>query len=485
MTYNNKNTYNLLICNKENGNTMKRIAAIILAFAMAVSLMPDAMAEEAVEDQYESGRFTDVEPGSALEENIKTACDLGLMQGKTDDMFGPADSLTCTAALIIACRVNSRILTGKDTIEQDYTGETRTELYRAYAADHGIFCEINSFTGFVTRAEFAAMLQSALPADKLTEKNTVEDGAIPDVAMEDQYSAAIYTLYRAGVLTGGNEYGTFSPNALITRRAACAIASRMADSTLRRELTLNEETKAAYEAHLERLAAEKAEQERLNAAIAMVRTINVEATVLYDTNIYSTLSLGGYVGRVKAGTTVIYDNYSGTYAARIRTPDGVKGWVPYSAIRISTRNFVSQYDFTTEQKEGFVNRQGYKSKTDYLIWVSLATQQVVVYQGAQGNWKEIRTFDCCSGKNSTPTIAGVFEIYYKQNAWDFGSYYVATVVGFNGGHAFHTRTYVKGTGGLLDPTIGSPASHGCIRMYDADVAWVSNNMPFGTTVVVY
>ena len=469
---------------------MKRIAAIIAAFALAVSLMPGAMAAEAGEEQYESGRFTDVEPGSALEENIKTAYDLGLMQGKTDDMFGPADSLTRTAALIIACRVNSRVLTGKDTIEQDYTGQTRLELYHAYAADHGIFCDVASFTGFVTRAEFAAMLQSALPADKLPAKNTIEDGSIPDVAMDDQYADAIYALYRAGVLTGGDEYGTFSPNAPITRRAACAIASRMADSTLRRELTLSEETKAAYEACLEqraaeKAAAEKAEQERLDAAIAMVRTINVEATVLYDTNIYSTLSLGGCIGRVKAGTTVIYDNYFGTYAARILTPDGVKGWVPYSAIRISTRSFVSQYDFTTEQKEGFVNRQGYKSKTDYLIWVSLATQQVVVYQGAQGNWKELRSFDCCSGKNSTPTIAGVFEIYYKQNAWDFGSYYVATVVGFNGGHAFHTRTYVKGTGALLDPTIGSPASHGCIRMYDADVAWISNNMPFGTTVVVY
>ena len=56
---------------------------------------------------------------------------------------------------------------------------------------------------------------------------------------------------------------------------------------------------------------------------------------------------------------------------------------------------------------------------------------------------------------------------------------------FNGGHAFHTRTYIKGTSYLLDPTIGHPASQGCVRMYDADVNWLWDNMPFGTTVVVY
>lgn len=469
---------------------MKRIAAFILAITLAAALMPGALAAEAGEDQYESGRFSDVAPDSAMEENIRTAYDLGLIKGKTETEFGPADPLTRTAALIIACRVNSRVLTGTDTIEENYAGQTKLELYRAYAADHGISCEMESFSGTVTRAEFALMLESALPKEKLPEKNTVEDGAIPDVALDAPYADAVYALYRAGVLTGSDEYGSFSPDAAITRRAACAIASRMADASLRREVTLNEETKAAYEAYqvqlaAEKAAAEKAEQERLDAAIAMVRTMNIEATVLYDTNIYSTLGLGGYVGRVKAGTTVVYDNYSGTYSARIRTPDGVKGWVPYGAIRISTKNFVSQYNFTTEQKEGFVNRQGYTSKTDYLIWVSLATQQVVVYQGSAGNWKELHSFECCSGKNTTPTIAGVFEIYYKQNAWDFGSYYVNTVVGFNGGHAFHTRTYVKGTGGLLDPTIGSTASHGCVRMYDEDVAWISKNMPFGTTVVVY
>ena len=37
----------------------------------------------------------------------------------------------------------------------------------------------------------------------------------------------------------------------------------------------------------------------------------------------------------------------------------------------------------------------------------------------------------------------------------------------------------------MDASIGYPISHGCVRMYDEDVAYIYNNIPVGTTVVVF
>ena len=216
-----------------------------------------------------------------------------------------------------------------------------------------------------------------------------------------------------------------------------------------------------------------------------VRTIDVEATVLWNTSLYSYSDLSGWIANVPAGTQVVYINYVGQQTAKIRLPSGQTGWVPWNSIRISTEDFSQSADYSELVKENFVNSIGYESTTDMLVWLSLKTQRVNVFEGSQGSWNLIKTFPCASGKNTTPTIGGVFKYQYRQNYWDFGTYYVNRPMIFNGGHAFHTRTYIKGTSSLLDPTIGHPASQGCVRMYDADVDWLWDNMPFGTTVVVY
>ena len=216
-----------------------------------------------------------------------------------------------------------------------------------------------------------------------------------------------------------------------------------------------------------------------------VRTLEVEAVVLRDTGLYSSMYLSGRIGTVPAGTTATYINYSGRSAAKLLLDDGTTGWVRWSDVSISGKDYVQYTDYDTVTKENFVNIHGYASETELLVWVSLLTQKVNVFTGGQGNWQLLHTFPCTTGKNTTPTISGVFRYQYRQNYWDFGSYYVNRPMIFNGGHAFHTRTYIKGTTSLLDPTMGSTASQGCVRMLDADVDWLWDHMPFGTTVVVF
>ena len=82
---------------------------------------------------------------------------------------------------------------------------------------------------------------SAFPDEALKAINTVEDEAIPDVNVRTTYADAIYRLYRAGILNGSDAKGTFYPTTYITRGAACAIATRMCDESLRKSVNLTKQ----------------------------------------------------------------------------------------------------------------------------------------------------------------------------------------------------------------------------------------------------
>lgn len=215
-----------------------------------------------------------------------------------------------------------------------------------------------------------------------------------------------------------------------------------------------------------------------------VRTINIEATTRRATTLYSSSKLTGKLGTVAAGVTGIYSAYAGTTAGWFTLPDGRTAWVPLGDLQISTKNYVRATDYTQVEKENYVNIKGYDSTTQYLVWVCRLTQTVNVFTGSCRDWTLLHVFPCSTGKNSTPTIPGVFRYQYRMNKWDFDYYYVLRPMIFNGEHAFHTRTY-RTTGGLLAPTIGKPVSNGCVRLYDDAVDWLWNNLPYETTVVVY
>ena len=141
-------------------------------------------------------------------------------------------------------------------------------------------------------------------------------------------------------------------------------------------------------------------------------------------------------------------------------------------------------NYSKEVKLAFVNGKGYSSKTDYLIWISHYTQQVTIYKGSKKNWKIIRTFDCATGTASNHSPIGVYKITYKEPGWFYTSTKELYVTHFAGRNSFHTRP-LWNSGAVQNPTIGKPASHGCIRCYNEDAKYIYDNMPVGTTVVSY
>ena len=188
---------------------------------------------------YTEGQYSDVPSTHTFSENAKAAYEFDIMQGY-GSTFGVGNNITRLASIIIACRLNCIYFSGVNNIDATYSGTTQ-QRYMAYAKDYGIFCNFDDVSKNATRAEFAAILASAFPDEALKAINTVEDEAIPDVNVRTTYADAIYRLYRAGILNGSDAKGTFYPTTYITRGAACAIATRMCDESLRKSVNLTKQ----------------------------------------------------------------------------------------------------------------------------------------------------------------------------------------------------------------------------------------------------
>lgn len=204
--------------------------------------------------------------------------------------------------------------------------------------------------------------------------------------------------------------------------------------------------------------------------------------------ILSYTTADGRAQSVTASKTITLKNYDYLYYHGISSEQVLKT-VTSGYAGNYTLAWAQSHDYSKEVKTAWVNLKGYSSNTKYLVWVNLTYQRVNIFEGSQGNWKLIRTCLCGAGKSSTPTIRGVFTTSYKQTAWNYGSYYCGPIVRFNGssGYAFHSRLeyWPMNSDRYYDARIGFPISHGCLRMYNDDIWFMYNNIPNGTTVVVY
>ncbi len=188
---------------------------------------------------YFPGQFSDVPADQWYTDPVASAFELSLMKGTGDHTFDPYGNVTLAQAITMAARIHSIYTTGKESFVQ--TG-TWYQVYLDYAYENGIIsyaCYNADVNNNATRAMFAEIFARALPDDGLYPINSISDDAIPDVKMSAGYAQHVYKLYRAGILTGGDAMGTFSPNTCITRAEAAAIVSRMAESSSRKEFSLN------------------------------------------------------------------------------------------------------------------------------------------------------------------------------------------------------------------------------------------------------
>ncbi|MCF2555875.1 L,D-transpeptidase, partial [Faecalicatena contorta] len=127
---------------------------------------------------------------------------------------------------------------------------------------------------------------------------------------------------------------------------------------------------------------------------------------------------------------------------------------------------------------------GYSSITPYLILVDRASHKVGIFKGNQGNWTNVKFWDCANGAPSTPTVSGVFTVGIKGYYFDSGAARCYWYTQFHGNYLFHSVLYNK-NGTLRDGRVGMALSHGCVRLQIDNAKWIYDNIPKGTKVIVY
>ena len=176
--------------------------------------------------------FEDVPRDAWYYGSVKDAHRLGLIDGMTDTTFVPKGEMTLAQAITLAARMHSAATTGRKL----ENGEPWYQTYVDYCVEKGIIPEAPDAAALnapVTRAQYAEIFAKALPASMLPAVNDIPDDSIPDVKMTHKNAAAIYTLYRAGILDGRDDAGRFDPEETITRAEIAAILVRMMDTTAR------------------------------------------------------------------------------------------------------------------------------------------------------------------------------------------------------------------------------------------------------------
>lgn len=228
----------------------KRVLALLLALSL---LTLPALAKENSMDNFirggnglaYTGQFSDLTADNPFYKNVSALYEYGLSVGKADGTFGLKDNLTVSQAVIFAGRIRSLYRTGSaeaGPAAYAAAGQAVCEPYLAYLKAEGLLGdELDSvlFTP-ATRAQMAHVLANVLPDNALPAMNHdlvtqayATRRFIPDVTEYTPWYQDILKLYRCGISQGSDASGSFDPDAPITRGAAAAMLTRLADPALR------------------------------------------------------------------------------------------------------------------------------------------------------------------------------------------------------------------------------------------------------------
>lgn len=221
---------------------MKKLISFFLTAAMIFSMLPvivlaatPGLGNFKKENTYFPGQFTDVSSSDWFADEVSAAYELGLVKGTSATTFSPTGKIKISEVITLASRLHSIYY---DNGTEFVQGSPWYQVYVNYAIDNGIISmsQFSNYNANATRAEFATVLASALPNEAFKAINDIK--SIPDVSDYASYRNAVYKLYNAGILTGNDSYGTFTPNNDIKRSEVSAIISRIAIPTARKEFSL-------------------------------------------------------------------------------------------------------------------------------------------------------------------------------------------------------------------------------------------------------
>lgn len=157
---------------------------------------------------------------------------------------------------------------------------------------------------------------------------------------------------------------------------------------------------------------------------------------------------------------------------QVETSEGKDGWCCRPYLRVNA------VDTSTLQEPT-------QATVPLYIRVSLNKQRVSVLDGKD---LVIKTFTCSSGESGSKTPTGTFTVsgrgksFYNSNLRE-GAYYWTS---FYGNYLFHSIPFDENYQIEQDEAakLGTPASHGCIRLSIDDAKWIYDHIQDGTKVII-
>lgn len=194
-----------------------------------------------------SGQFADVAENAWYKPYVEKTYELGLVNGTSTNQFSPDSSITIAQTIALAARIHATYFERKIPT----SGGTWYAPSAQYAVENGIIgSSLLTEAGLdaleINRLSFAWILVNALPVNEFQAINTVAEDAIPDLQMSTDGALAVYAMYEAGILTGNDAYGTFTPYSTITRVEVAAVVSRMIDPLLRKTFSIRKLNLSGY-----------------------------------------------------------------------------------------------------------------------------------------------------------------------------------------------------------------------------------------------
>lgn len=157
-----------------------------------------------------------------------------------------------------------------------------------------------------------------------------------------------------------------------------------------------------------------------------------------------------------------------------------------SNVALRSMKYDTKHPYSKTVAEAFANYKGLASSSKYFIWISTYTQRMYVFKGSQYDWDLLYTWKVSTGSFGRESKFGISKLGQKMYKWWFGTYQFAWYASRIRGGAIHSELYYPSGNKYVDMgMLGHPASHGCVRVYKSNAKFIYDNVPKGSTVLVY
>ncbi|MBE7027005.1 MAG: trypsin-like serine protease [Ruminococcaceae bacterium] len=289
------------------------LVCAILSGNINIAFASESMTNFQKQFSYTHGEFTDVTNSDWFYDDVISAYEYGLTKGAGEFKFMPYELVSVAQIIAFGARIHSIYSDNSESFDV-LDGQKWYEPYIRYAIDNTIIKESDGFNATAnkpaTRQQTAYVLANSLPFTEFSNINT-HINSLVDVSVESQYYNEIIMLYRAGVLSGRDEYGTFSPTQNITRAEIAAIINRIVNPSARLSTSFITEKKEVSSS--EKYDAQKV-SEQASPCVFYIE--------LYDKSGKATSSGSGFFIASDGTAVTNYHVIENAYSAKIVTSSG-------------------------------------------------------------------------------------------------------------------------------------------------------------------